>query len=128
FTPPIHFPDVTYSNQSTVPTGTQTQQIGNFSVSLQLLPGRSNEVNTVILFINDKNGKPITDAQVHLTINMLAMDMGTKDALIIGGNPVYITTFEKGTTFNMAGLWAINVEIGQANQGGGQGVFQVMVS
>jgi methionine-rich copper-binding protein CopC/putative copper export protein len=138
FSPPIHFPAISYSNPSTGSASTanaQTRQIGNLSVSLQLLPGRTGEANTVILLINDSNGKPVTDAQVRLAINMRMMDMGTKSALISGaspgttdGNPVYITTFDKDATFNMAGLWVITVEIQQPNQNAVQGTFQVMLS
>jgi putative copper export protein/methionine-rich copper-binding protein CopC len=131
FTPPIHFPAVTYSNQPTGPASTtnaQTGKIGDLSVSVQLLPGRSDEANAVILLINDSNGRPVTDAQVHLTTNMQVMDMGTQSVLIDGGNPVYLATFDKGTTFNMAGLWVITVEIQQPNQNVVQGTFQVMIS
>ncbi len=130
FTPPIHFPAVTYSNQLTGPASTtnvQTKKIGDFSVSVQLLPGRSDVANTIILLINDSNGRPVTDAQVRLTTNMQVMDMGTESALIDGGNPVYIATFDKGATFNMAGPWIITVEIQQPNQNAVQGTFQVML-
>src|SRR5436853_5969464 len=131
FSPPIQFPAISYTNQSTESsstTNTQTKPIGNLSVSLQLLPGRSNDANTVILLINDSNGKTVTDARVHLTVNMQMMDMGTKDGLITGGNPVYITTFDKGATFSMTGLWVITVEIQQPNQNAVQGTFQAMLS
>jgi methionine-rich copper-binding protein CopC/putative copper export protein len=138
FSPPIHFPAISYSNPSTGSATTanaQTRQIGNLSVSLQLLPGRINEANTVILLINDSNGKPVTDAKVRLSINMQLMDMGTRNALIPGaspgstdGNPVYIMTFDKGTTFSMTGLWVIAVEIQQPDHDAVQGTFQVMLS
>jgi hypothetical protein len=134
FTPPIHFPAISYSNQSTGPASTtnaQTQQIGDLSVSLQLLPGQSEKANTVILLVNDKTGKPVTNAQVRLTMNMQAMDMGTRSALIpatTSENSAYTITFDKGTTFNMTGLWIITVEIQQPNQNPVQGTFQVMVS
>jgi hypothetical protein len=128
FTPPIHFPPITYSNQSTGSPNTQTRQIGDLSVSLQLLPGRIDESNTIILQINDPSGKPVTDAQVRLAVNMQVMDMGTQDVFIPSGNPVYITTFEKNATFNMAGAWVITVTIERSNQNAAQGTFQVMVS
>ena len=130
FTPPIHFPAITYNNQSTGSDGTanaQTKQIGDLSVSLQLLPRHSNQTNTILLVINDSTGKPVTDAQIHLSTNMQAMDMGTGQALITGGNPVYITTFDKNATFNMAGLWVINLNIQRPNQNPLQGTFQVMI-
>lgn len=137
FTPPIHFPAISYSNPSTGAVATahaQTEQMGNLSVSLQLLPGRSDQANTIILLINDSNGKPVTDAQVHLTINMQIMDMGTKNVVIPGTSPgttgdqVYMATFDKNTTFSMAGLWIIAVEIQQPDQSVVQGTFQVMIS
>ena len=131
FAPPIHFPAISYSDQSTgsaSTTNAQTRQIGNLSVSLQLLPGRSDEANTVILLINDSNGKPVSDAQVRLTINMQIMNMGTKNAIITGGNPAYITTFDKGATFSMTGLWVITVEIQQPDQDAVRGTFEVMLS
>jgi putative copper export protein/methionine-rich copper-binding protein CopC len=131
FTPPIHFPAVTYSNQPTRSadtTNTQTKKIGDLSVSVQVLPGHSEKANTVILLINDSNGEAVTDAQVRLTTNMQAMDMGTQSALIDGGNPVYTATFDKGVTFNMAGLWVISVEIERPDQNAVQGTFQVMLS
>jgi methionine-rich copper-binding protein CopC/putative copper export protein len=131
FTPPIHFPDIVYNNQpaaSANPTGTQTQQIGDLSVSLQVLPGYSNTANTVVLLINDSKGQPITNAQVRLTTNMQVMDMGTGHAVINGGNPVYATTFAKNAAFNMAGVWVITVEIQQPGQSAVQGTFQVTLS
>jgi methionine-rich copper-binding protein CopC/putative copper export protein len=134
FTPPIHFPAITYSDQLTGPASTtnaQTQQIGDLSVSLQLLPGQSEKANTVILLINDNTGKAVTNAQVRLTTNMQAMDMGTRSALIPGAtsnDPVYTTTFDKGATFNMVGIWIITVEIQQPDQNPVQGTFQVMIS
>jgi methionine-rich copper-binding protein CopC/putative copper export protein len=131
FTPPIHFPDVTYSSQAVnlaSTTNAQTKQIDDLSVSLQLLPGRSNQANTVVLLINDSNGKPVTNAQVHLTTNMQAMDMGIGSAAMNGGNPVYITTFAKNASFNMVGVWIINVEIQRPKHNTGQGTFQVTLS
>lgn len=114
FAPPIVFPDVTYTNPPESPTtavNTQTKQIGPFSVTLDLLPGHIGQSNTLILLINDRNGKPVTDAQVQLTTNMQIMDMGTGHALITGGNPVYATTFDQHQAFSMGGPWTINVEI-----------------
>jgi putative copper export protein/methionine-rich copper-binding protein CopC len=145
FTPPIHFPAVTSSNQSAESyptTNAQTKQIGDLSVSLFLSPGRSDQTNTVVLLINDRNGKPVTDAQVRLTMNMQVMDMGTKNVLIPGASPgttgnglgttssspAYVATFDKGDTFSMAGLWVIAVEIQRPNQDAVKGTFEVMLS
>lgn len=131
FAPPIVFPDVTYTNQLESPTNavnTQTKHIGPLSVTLELLPGHIDQSNTVIMLIKDKNGKPVTDAQVQLTINMQIMDMGTGHALIPGGNAVYATTFDPHQAFTMAGPWAIKVEIQLPNQQAVQDTFQVMLS
>ncbi|HEY4034241.1 MAG TPA: copper resistance protein CopC [Ktedonobacteraceae bacterium] len=131
FAPPIVFPDVTYTNQLESPTNsvdTQTRQIGTFSVTLELLPGHIDQSNTVIILIKDRNGKPVTDAQVQLTLSMQIMDMGTEHVLITGGNPVYATTIDPHRSLSMAGLWNINVEIQRSNQQAVQDTFQVMLS
>jgi len=131
FAPPIVFPEVTYTNQSALPAdavSTQTKQIGTFSVTLELLPGRSSEANTVIMLINGRDRKPVTDAQVQLSATMQIMDMGTGYALITGGNPVYATTFDRRKAFNMAGPWVITVEIERPNQQAVRGTFQVVLS
>jgi len=131
FAPPIVFPDVTYTNQPVSPTNTvntQTKQIGPFSVTLDLLPGHIGQSNTLILLINDRNGKPVTDAQVQLTANMQIMDMGTGHALITGGNPVYATTFDQHQAFSMGGSWNIRVEIQRPNQQAVQDTFDIMLS
>ncbi len=131
FAPPIVFPDVTYTNQLESPTNavnTQTKQLGSLSVTLELLPGHLDQFNTVIIVIKDKKGKPVTDAQVQLTINMQIMDMGTAHALITGGNSVYAATFDPHQAFTMAGPWVIKVEIQQPNQQAVQDTFGVMLS
>src|SRR5256886_12619901 len=96
FAPPIVFPNVTYTNQSALSTSAahaQTKQIGSFSVTLDLLPGRFGKANTVIVLINDGNGKPVTDAQVQLITTMTIMNMGIGHVLLKDGNPIYTTTF-----------------------------------
>jgi methionine-rich copper-binding protein CopC len=131
YAPPIVFPNVTYTNQSDISANavnTQTKQIGPFSVTLELLPGHIDHPNTVIMLINDSHGKPVTDAQIQLAVNMQIMDMGTSHALITGGNPVYATTFDPRQAFNMAGPWVINVEIQRPNQQAAHDTFQVMLS
>ena len=131
FAPPIVFPDRTYTNQLGLPinaVNTQTKQIGPFFVTLELLPGHAGQSNTVIILIKDSKGKIFTDAQVRLTTTMPIMDMGTSHALITGGNPVYAAAFDPDQAFNMAGFWAINVEIQRPNQRAIQATFQVMLS
>lgn len=131
FAPPIVFPNLTYTNQLESPTNavnTQTKLIGPFSVTLELLPGHIDQSNTVILLIKDNKGKPVTNAQVQLTINMQIMNMGTAHALITSSNSVYATTFDSHQAFTMAGPWVIQVEIQQPNQQAVQDAFEVMVS
>lgn len=137
FAPPIVFPSVQYSNPaapsptpapSNDKTGTQTKQIGDLSVSLQVLPGQVGYTNTVIITIKDSNNVPVTDAQVQVTTNMAIMDMGTGHAIIRSGNPTYIATFDKGATFSMAGLWDVTVAIQRPGQAPVQDKFQVLLT
>jgi copper transport protein len=131
FAPPIVFPNIDYTAASganaaaaSTTSGTQTQHVGNLSVTLQVSPGRSGYANTVILTIADSAGNPITDARVQLSTNMVIMDMGTGHATIAGGNPTYIAVFNADTAFSMDGLWRINVSIQRPNQAPLQTVFQ----
>lgn len=131
FAPPIVFPDINYANLLAPPTSAdhaQIQQIGSFSVTLDLLPGRFGKANTVIMLINDRNGNPITDAQVQLAITMPTMNMPAGHALIIGGNPVYATTFGPHQTFGMTGAWIVTIKIQRPNQQAVRGIFQVSIS
>ena len=136
YAPPIVFPDVSYSNPvSSTPgstpsgkTNVQTKQIGDLTVTLQLLPGRAGYTNTVVMTITDRNGVLVTDAQVQLTTNMNIMDMGIGHASIRGGNPTYVATFDKQTAFTMDGLWDISVAIQRPGQAPLQGNFQMMLA
>lgn len=134
YAPPIVFPTATFGNQTatqatqtTNPSKAQTQQVGDLSATLQLLPGRSAQPNTVVLTITDRNGQPITDAQVKLTTNMEVMDMGTSSTTIKGGHPVYSAVFDKGV-FSMAGIWDIAVSIQRPNQPAVQAHFKVNIT
>jgi putative copper export protein len=133
FAPPIVFPAITYTNSSGANTASsttdtqaiQTQQVGNITTHLQVTPARAGYANTVIVSLNDVNGTPITDARVHITVSMVAMDMGTTSATVNGGNPSYITVFKKGESFSMPGLWNIVLNIQRSNQAPLQVSFQV---
>ncbi|GCE25840.1 hypothetical protein KDA_13240 [Dictyobacter alpinus] len=120
FAPPIDFPNVQYPKPGVTrpnsPVTSQTRQMGDLSVTLQLLPGRIGYEHTIIILINDNKGRPVTTANVNLTVNMQLMDMGEGQASIKEGNPVYIATFDKRSAFSMAGLWNIKVEIQRPNQ------------
>ncbi len=133
YAPPIVFPAVTYTtpaspNQATPPTtslNVQTQRVGNLTVTLQVLPGRVDYANTVIVTINDSSGNPVTDAQVQLRTNMELMNMGTAQTTVKGGNPTYIATFNKDAAFSMFGVWDIAVRIQRPNQAPVQSLFKV---
>jgi putative copper export protein/methionine-rich copper-binding protein CopC len=119
FAPPIVFPKVTYTNppaQATATSNMQTQQVGDLSVTLQVIPAKVNAANTLILILTDNAGNAVKDARVQVNTNMQIMDMGTAHATINGGNPVYATTFDKNAAFSMAGAWNINVTIQRPNQ------------
>ncbi|GHO88971.1 copper resistance CopC/CopD family protein [Dictyobacter formicarum] len=120
FAPPIDFPNIKYSNQAqtqkNAPIDSQTRQIGDLTVTLQVLPGRIGYEHTVIVLITDNKGRPVTNAQVNLVTNMQLMNMGEGRISIPQGNPVYIATFDKRVAFNMAGLWNIKVGIQRPGQ------------
>ena len=136
FAPPIVFPAITYTNSSGTNTSSsttdtqviQTQQVGNITTHMQVIPARAGYTNTVIVTLNDSDGTPITNARVGITINMLAMDMGTSGTIIDGGNPTYVAVFKKGESFSMPGLWNIALNIQRPNQAPVQVSFQVTVS
>jgi methionine-rich copper-binding protein CopC/putative copper export protein len=133
YAPPIVFPAVNYSNSATQtdqtasPSKAQTQQVGDLSVTLQLLPGQVAQPNAVMLTITDRNGQPVTDAQVKLTTNMEVMDMGTTSTTIKGGNSIYSAAFDKGV-FSMAGVWDITVSIQRPHQPAVQAHFKVNIT
>ena len=130
FAPPIVFPAINYAQNQAPTTSTtqimQTKQVGNLSITLEVLPGRVNYANTVIVTMKDTtSGKLITDAQVQVFTNMEVMDMGTGHATIKGGSPTYIATFGKDAAFSMAGAWDITLKIQRPNQAPLQATFTV---
>jgi len=131
YAPPIVFPANSYAistsaaSPSSAAINAQTQKVGNLSVTLEVLPGRVDYANTVVVTIDDNQGNPVTDAQVQLTTNMELMDMGTAHATVKGGNPTYIATFNKDAAFSMFGAWDITVRIQRPNQAVVQTVFKV---
>jgi putative copper export protein/methionine-rich copper-binding protein CopC len=135
FAPPIVFPNANYNNPSTAASNqtnsqvnSQTQKIGQFTVTLQLQPARADTNNKLMLGINGPNGKPVTNATVQVDTNMQIMDMGTDHVTINGGNPTYVATFDAATAFSMAGPWSINVRIEQPGQAAVQGTFLFTIS
>ncbi|MBA2677769.1 MAG: copper resistance protein CopC, partial [Ktedonobacteraceae bacterium] len=119
FAPPIHFPDVPYTVQSSEPTSAtnaQTKQMGNLTVTLQVFPGLTGYTHTIIVSITDSKGRPVTDAKVDLFTSMRLMDMGKTHETISGGTPTYITTFDKKEAFNMSGLWSIDIQVQRPKQ------------
>ncbi|HET7641161.1 MAG TPA: DUF4149 domain-containing protein, partial [Ktedonobacteraceae bacterium] len=102
FAPPVVFPNIDYSqnansaSNSAAPLTLQTRQVGNLSVTLQVLPGSANAANTVLVTIVDsKSGQLVTNAQVQMRINMVIMDMGTTTTNLRAGNPTYVATFDR---------------------------------
>ncbi|MBV9712651.1 MAG: copper resistance protein CopC, partial [Ktedonobacteraceae bacterium] len=81
YAPPIVFPNINYnaatSGTASNASNVQTKQIGDLSLTLQVLPGKSNAINTVILLLTNSSGAPVTNAKVTLDSNMQLMDMGT---------------------------------------------------
>ena len=133
YAPPIVFPNISYSNPATtVPISNtpaaQTKQVGDLSLTLQVLPGKVNAINTVILLITDHSGAPITHATVILDSNMQIMNMGTTHKTLKSGNPVYATTFTKSQAFNMAGVWQLGVTIQRPGHPSLQTTFQINVT
>ena len=134
YAPPIVFPNISYSNPapSTAPTsnpsGPQTKQVSDLSLTLQILPGKANAINTVILLITDRSGAPVTHATVILNSNMQIMNMGTTRKTLKSGNPVYAATFTKSQAFNMAGVWLLGVTIQRPGHPSLQTTFQINVT
>ncbi|MFL5627057.1 MAG: copper resistance CopC/CopD family protein [Ktedonobacteraceae bacterium] len=136
FAPPIVFPNIDYKqsaqavpNAPAATSTTQTQQVEDLAITLQVLPGRPGSTNTVIVTMtNTKDGHLVTNAQVQMSINMQLMDMGTVQASLKGGDPRYIVTFNSQTTFTMPGLWNISLRIQQPGQMPQQAVFTVNIA
>ncbi len=131
FAPPIHFPDMPYSIRSTEPTSAtnaQTKQMGNLTVTLQVMPGLTGYAHIIIVAVSDSKGKPVTDAKIDLTSNMRLMDMGSAHESIDGGTPVYIATFDKKEAFTMSGLWSIDIQIQRPKQLPLKETFEVMLT
>jgi hypothetical protein len=81
------------------------------------LPSRIGYTHTVIVIITDSNGQPINDAQVKLSTDMQIMHMGGTSAVALSKrDPVYVVTFGKNATFDMAGAWQIQLEIQRPGQ------------
>lgn len=130
YAPPIAFPAISYSNPvlANATGNAQTKQVGDLSITLQVLPGKPTTANTVIVFITDATGKGITNATLHLSTNMQIMDMGTASATLSESNAVYSTTLSRGKAFSMAGLWNINLSIQRPGQTAVQTTWKVMVT
>src|SRR6266567_2308321 len=136
FAPPIVFPAIDYTNESstsTAPSTTntqviQTKQVGNLKISLQVTPARVGYDNTVIVTLSDSNGNLITDAQIQININMVTMNMGTASATIKSGDSTYVAVFKKDESFSMSGLWDIALKIQRPNQPPVQVSFQVTLT
>ncbi|GAC1390334.1 MAG: copper resistance CopC/CopD family protein [Ktedonobacteraceae bacterium] len=131
YAPPIVFPAISYANPpaaATPTTGnTQQQKVGTFTVGLQVLPGRVNSANTVIVSLTDANGKSITNAKVQLIANMQGMDMGTAIQKATTRNATYVATFAPGEAFSMSSLWNIDIRFQVPGQAAQKASFQVLI-
>lgn len=130
FAPPIVFPDITYIDPGAAgpSINAQTRQMGDLSVTLLIQPGRVGVDNTLIMTLSDSSGKQVTNAQITLTINMLAMDMGTITNTITNGNPAYVVTVPHNASFDMAGVWNIDLRIQRPGHATVTGSFQVNIA
>ncbi len=132
YAPPVVFPTTSYTNPpATTPSSatdtTQQQKVGAFTVGFQVLPGRVNSTNTVIVSITDANGKSVTDAKVQLVTAMQAMNMGTAIEQTTMRGTTYVATFPVGKAFSMAGAWNITVSFQLAGQAVQKATFQVVI-
>jgi hypothetical protein len=90
------------------------------------LPGRVATANTVLVTIVDsRSGQLVTNAQVQMNINMEIMNMGTINTSLRAGNPTYVATFDKQTTFSMPGQWEIRLRIQRPGQPPQRATFTV---
>lgn len=130
FAPPIVFPNVNYGTQTSTggQTAAQTQKLGNLTATVLIAPGTIHTQNTVVLTLNRADGTPVTDAQVQITANMQAMDMGSSQATMKYGNATYTATFDNGKTFSMAGLWIIDVNVQEPGQQPLHSLFKIMLN
>ncbi|WP_069804739.1 copper resistance CopC/CopD family protein [Thermogemmatispora onikobensis] len=139
FAPPIAFPQLNYAQaaQNQNQTGqtaspnapvTAAQQVGDLTVSLLVTPGRVNSPNTVVIVLTDSHGQPVTNARLILAINMVLMDMGTVQQTLNQGQPAYVATFPPRTTFDMAGLWKLELTIERPGQAPLQTTFEFSLS
>ena len=135
FAPPIVFPAINYTQSSNGSSSTtnsatlnvQTQVAGNLSITLQVLPGQIHYANTVIVTMKDiRSSKPVVDADIKLSINMVLMNMGTTSADIKGNSPTYIAVFDQHA-FSMPGAWSIKLNIQRPNQVPVEALFTVNV-
>jgi methionine-rich copper-binding protein CopC/putative copper export protein len=121
FAPPINYPVLAYTNAQATPAttnsiNTETQQMGDLTVTVQLLPDHIGYTHTVIVIITDSTGQQVSDAQVKISTDMQIMAMGTNNITINKGNPLYVATFDKNATLDMAGVWQIKLAIQRPGQ------------
>jgi methionine-rich copper-binding protein CopC len=133
YAPPIVFPAINYNNPTTsVPANNasaiQTKQVGDLSLTLQVLPGKVNAINTVVLLLADRSGTPVTNAKVVLVSNMQIMDMGTAHKMVNSTNAVYAAVFAKSESFDMAGVWLLNVTIQRSEHPSLHTTFQINIT
>ncbi len=134
FSPPVVFPAIDYSavlaaqNAEPVPT-VQNQQQGNLVATFEVTPARIDTANTVLVKLNDTQGKPVSDAQVRISVNMVIMNMGQVGTVASHeSSATYRAVFDPTQSFTMEGAWAVEVEVTRAGQPEIQFVFHVIIS
>ena len=131
FAPPVVYPALDSSAQSTNTasnTGSQTQVVGGVEATLQVLPARAGAANTLVILLNDAQGKPITNAQIKLRLNMDVMDMGTTTATLTANHAVYAMAFSANQAFTMGGSWTLQITIVRPNLSAVNMTFQIAVA
>ena len=125
--PPLPANATTFSSTTSNTLTAQTNQVSDLAVTLQVLPGKSDAQNSIIITLTDHNGRFISDAQVEVNVNMQIMDMGTTRQTLHANNSIYTMALDKGKGFNMAGLWSVSLSIQRPGQAPLQTTFQINI-
>ncbi|HEX6543199.1 MAG TPA: copper resistance protein CopC [Ktedonobacterales bacterium] len=87
----------------------QTQQAGNYAITLNVVPAKFG-TNTFTVTVKDSKGAPVTNAIVVVTTIMLDMDMGEQNVTLkpVGADSPGVYRGEGDLT--MGGHWQLNVK------------------
>jgi hypothetical protein len=107
----------------------RTQTAGTFQVTLQFSPNPpkySIDPTTLVqMTVKDQAGQAIDDARVHLSLTMLAMDMGVDETPAQGVGQGH---YQARVAFLMPGAWQVTVMIAQPGSASGSTTFDVDVA